>query len=195
MQDSERDIAVEIGPRNTPMVTELSPVYTKGIDTALYLEKEKLWLAQTKAQVQFPNDPFYPGQWKGKELVSQANAEDIPLSAESTKLVVMANVFGQASEGININIGEFNKIASEISRVAASGAKVVIIETSSPINPNEIIKLFEQAGLQKSRYLEGQKMTDIFVTDDPQSFGANLIKMASSYPHEPYALVFEKPPK
>lgn len=183
-QNMSEPVAVEIGPRDIPLIKELkSDLLPSQPGKVIYIEKEKSWLGNLKGNI------------KKDDTIVQGDASKLALAPQSADLVFLKDVIGHQGQpeyvksgltGRLAKTGGIANIASELSRVTKEGGKVVILETATPYDKDEIIAKFTQGNFTISQNLDKDQIHEIF--EDPV-LGKAIAKASDI---RTYALVFEK---
>lgn len=171
----EKTLALEIGPSVSPQLSLLRDDL-RG-ENQVYIERSPRFLKELKKNVN-PN------------TVMRGDAQKLMLQNESVDIIFASALFGQASRP-DVNVGDFQQIAAEWARVIKKGGKVVILETSTPANKENIINIFSNVGIKlKEEYPRGE-INKIFATGDfkTEAHARILTKMSAE---GSYALVLEK---
>ncbi|RJR28472.1 hypothetical protein C4564_05215 [Candidatus Microgenomates bacterium] len=193
MSEDEALRMVEIGVMDKPVIRELRHDLVDKDGPAVYIDKRP-WPGYMEG------NPNYDA---GRDLIIQADAQDIPLPESSSTIIVAKDMFGAEGKltteivpgagatNVNEHVGDRGLIAQEFFRVAAPGGKIVVLETLTPSESirNSVENAMDLAGFKLAEEYKGRQIQNIFA--DPEHSVIKRNSLSIDWDNA-YALVYEK---
>ena len=196
MDEPKELLTLEVGARAGPILQELRQELFSG-QTVVFIDKRADFFPQLQKEL----ENTLPDK---KKFFVQADAAGLPFELNSVGTIVARNMVGAHKyyamekdksivEWPQENVGDFEKIADDWYKKCAGEGKVIILETATPTNFDDLDKAFSQAGFVRKEsdlYKQGEiaKLLDV----EGVEYEAHRDSFESTFPKDSFAVIYHK---
>lgn len=186
-EDKSELVAIEIGPRTNPYLREIRHDLIPKDSKALYIEKRSYSAKNLQEEGKIE---------EGKDIILQGDGTKLPVGDNSVGAILAKDVFGAMDQKF---LTRSSRLSSNLETLVpistfakewyrASKGNVIIMETATPRNIDEVKKGFLDAGFKLKEEYRNDDVVKVLDIYDPEIPVPKDMFFTGAY-----ALVFEKP--